>query len=162
MRSSDLLLRATRTLGLSATALLVPALAQATPSFPDTIARELQLAAPPPCSICHAGGDTRRGTVTTPFGTTMRARGLVAYSDASVATALKALDAERKDSDRDGVSDVDELRAGTDPNLVSGEALPDPPVYGCVTARSTTPDAGWLVVIGAVLARVLRRGRPKS
>lgn len=132
--------------------------ADATPGFPDAISRELALSAPPPCATCHAGGVTRRGTVTTPFGTTMRSRGLQAYDEASLKRALAALSAEKKDSDEDGTPDIEELKAGDDPNVAAGDSLP-PPEYGCATSRGDTssPIFALLMVIGVACARARRQ-----
>lgn len=133
--------------------------ARATPNFPPAIKRELQLAAEPQCSLCHAGGVTGRGTVTTPFGTTMRSRGLVPYDEASLALALKALTAEKKDSDADGTPDIDELKANGDPNVNLEEPPPPPPEYGCATApRSavTAPASPFFAALAIVLAATLR------
>lgn len=137
--------------------------AAATPKFPSVIQRELKLAGEPACALCHSGGETRRGTVTTPFGATMRSRGLVAYSEPSLVTALQAITAEKKDSDGDGTPDVAELQAGSDPNLAAGEDLPDPPEYGCATTRAGD-DARYaefsaLFVIVAFAMSTLRRAR---
>lgn len=141
--------------------LLAPREALATPAFPGVIARELELAAPPACDLCHAGGVTRRGTVTTPFGTTMRSRGLVAYDERSLATALKAISAENKDSDEDGTPDVQELKEGLNPNLATGEDFP-PPEYGCAvrSSRDSRSGAFALVLIG-LCAGARRRSRTR-
>ncbi|MGV3622473.1 MAG: thrombospondin type 3 repeat-containing protein [Archangium sp.] len=73
---------------------------------------------PPPqsCSLCHTGGITGTGTVNTPFGTALRMRGLVAGNVTSLNTALDTLETDGADSDGDGVTDIDELKNGTDPN----------------------------------------------
>lgn len=139
--------------------------ARATPGFPAAIARELTLPNAPPCSVCHAGGVTRRGTVTTPFGTTMRSRGLQAYDEASLVRALAALTAEKKDSDEDGTPDIEELKAGEDPNVAAGDSLP-PPEYGCTTTRdgASSPISALSLTIGiaCAIARRRRATRPAS
>jgi hypothetical protein len=154
MRSSDL---------VAALALvLVPSLAHATPNFPGTVQAHLGLAAAPPCTLCHQG-PTQRGTVTTPFGRTARSRGLVAYDEASLATALDAMEAEGKDSDGDGTSDIRELRDGTDPNGGAGASSDPVPDYGCATSRGASSSSFQSVsglVISAILAGIARgRGR---
>jgi len=70
----------------------------------------------------------------------MRSRGLVSQNIASLDTALDALAAERTDSDHDGVPDIDELEAGSDPNVAGGGSVP-PPSYGCfdVTGQAASP-----------------------
>lgn len=98
--------------------------------------------------------------MTTPFGTAMRSRGLTAYDDASVRTALDALEAEHKDSDGDGTPDIAELRAGTNPNAAAGEEVVVPD-YGCTIAGGRACPSGlqttyWLMG-AAVAIRLLRR-----
>lgn len=134
--------------------------AAGTPSFPDVVASHLALAATPDCALCHTKSPAR-GNVTTPFGASMRARGMSAYDEGSVSTALDALDAERKDSDGDGAPDVDELRAGADPNAGDGETIV--PEYGCAAGpRRGTGEARalWGLAVAAVVAR--RRARPRG
>src|SRR5689334_7110917 len=80
--------------------------AGATPNFPAQVAAELDLGAAPPCSLCHEGA-TKLGTVITPFGTSMRGRGLVAYDEQSLVNALLALEGEATDSDDDGLGDIE-------------------------------------------------------
>jgi hypothetical protein len=140
-----------------ATALLAGCLAHASSIYPAEIRTHLGLSYTPDCSLCHANGQTGFGTVTTPFGTSMRSRGLVSQNIASLDTALDALDAEKKDSDGDGVPDIDELKAGSDPNVAGGGSIP-PPSYGCfdVTGQSASPLA---LLLPVALALLLLRAR---
>ena len=137
---------------------LVPTLAHATPNFPGTVQAHLGLAAAPPCTLCHQG-PTQRGTVTTPFGRTARSRGLVAYDEGSLTTALDAMDAEGKDSDGDGASDIRELRDGTDPNGGAGASSEPVPDYGCATSRGASTRSFQSVSGLAVLVFARGRGR---
>ena len=136
--------------------------ARATPNFPNAIASKLEAPAPD-CSICHVCGVTGRGTVNTPWGAAMRARGLVAYDEVSLATALAAMKADRVDSNGDGTIDVDAVRMGSDPNPPTCDADADPtiPSYGCLSvagSRTGDPDALLLALaVSLVLVRV-RRG----
>lgn len=128
--------------------------ARATPGFPAVVAEHLDLPTAPSCALCHAGTQAR-GTVTTPFGVTIRSRGLQAYDDDSLRTALDALAAENKDSDGDGSSDIDELEAGTDPNGAGVAVVPE---YGCQSApmgsRGSLAAAGLLALaLGAARGR---------
>jgi len=128
--------------------------ARATPSFPGALAAELGIPEPG-CSLCHVGAQ-QRGTVTTAFGTSMRSRGLVAYDQGSLRVALRALEAEKKDSDGDGTPDIAELKAGTDPSAVGAASAGDaPPVpdYGCQAGRGPHPGAP--LGAGALLATLL-------
>lgn len=134
--------------------LLAPA-AWATDQYPGVLQDRLSLPSLPRCKVCHANGVTGRGTVTTPFGASLRARGLVADDVASLEAALDALRAEAVDSDGDGVSDVEELLAGTDPNVDATRPTVAPLRYGC--GASTVPE---LLALG-LLAPLLRR-RPRT
>lgn len=152
--------------GLAIAALTVAAgrTAGATPNFPPRLATELELTAAPACALCHEG-PTQKGTVITPFGTSMRGRGLVAYDEASLVTALMALEGEGTDSDGDGVGDIEELQQGADPNLVEGGEAPIVPEYGCsVGARGSSARGGDLnksdidgVSVALALAALARR-----
>jgi hypothetical protein len=93
--------------------------AWATSEFPTAIKSHLGLSATPPesCGLCHRNNVLGAGTVTTPFGTSMRMRGLMPNDNASLTTALNRMDTDRVDSDGDTVTDIAELRAGTSPNV---------------------------------------------
>lgn len=130
-----------------------PSTASATPNFPDVIAGHLDLASTPSCSLCHAGTPSR-ATVTTAFGIAVRSRGAAAYDDASLRAALDALAAEKKDSNGDGVSDIDELKAGGNPNGVDGDSVA--PDYGCSAPRTSRSPATAMVVALVLFALRLR------
>ncbi len=125
----------------------------ATPNFPGDIQQQLGLAQPPPCTICHATNAGGLGTVVKPFGIYLQSRGLVAFDDASLRNALMADIAERHSSSG-GLTDVDALRAGLDPNGVQGSNLM--PSYGCTSAGSTV-DWLTLYTLGAWLLVCSRR-----
>jgi MYXO-CTERM domain-containing protein len=90
----------------------------------------------------------------------MLARGLIAGQEGSLTKALDKLGTDQVDSDADGVTDLDELRAGTDPNVDGGESLMGaPPAYGC-GARMAPGEGfeGWAALATALgLAVGLRR-----
>lgn len=142
-----------------------PRAAHATPGFPGEIQTHLGLSAPPPssCSLCHTTGSAGgRGTVNTPFGVSVRGHGCVAYDNASLDSALDAMDKDGTDSDGDKVPDVTELRNGTDPNVndvtvtvndagvtviqeggtgatgggTTSSDAPPPPEYGCTSSAA--------------------------
>jgi hypothetical protein len=129
--------------------------AGATPNFPGVMSSELGLSSTPSCAVCHQGNPSV-GTVTTPFGASLRARGLVFYDVASLRTSLGALNTERVDSDGDGTPDTEELKADRDPNRSDavggpgeepgGEDLPPEPFYGCAAA----PGAPVGVLLGGL------------
>jgi hypothetical protein len=135
--------------------------AAATPTFPNAVQRDLSLTYSPPCSLCHVGGNTSASAVQTPFAKSMKARGLLAYDEATLQAALDQMTRDRVDSDHDGVSDVDELRGGTDPNLGSGE---EPVTYGCTASGARSGPGGFGIgsmAMGLFLAvfRLRRRAR---
>lgn len=137
---------------------LAAAPAVASSSYVGAIQSHLGLRAPVPegCALCHTNGVTGINTVNTPFGTSARALGLSAGSDTKLAQVLDAMAAAGTDSDGDGVSDVDELKAGTSPNMRDGSAGQAPLQFGC--GAQAAPGA---VGVG-LLAWALRRRRSAS
>lgn len=105
-----------RTLVLGAL-LAMPGLALASPTYPGTVADALGLPCNPDCTLCHTtptGGFT---TVNTPFGLTARMKhGLECCKPELLRDVLDELREAETDSDHDGVTDIDELEALTDPN----------------------------------------------
>ncbi len=125
---------------------LLAAPAVASTNYPTVIETYLSLSNPIPesCSLCHTNGATGVGTVNTPFGKSARAKGLVSGNDAKLRQVLDALVADHTDSDGDGVSDIDELKAGTSPN-VAGTSTPVAPLkYGCGAQVAPGGVAGFL------------------
>jgi hypothetical protein len=155
--------------------LAAPRLAGASPIFPDAIKTDLSLTyslGTTHCIICHASNTGGVGTVVSPFGLAMRAAGLKLENTASLQTALQTLDADKTDSDCNGTPDIEQLKAGQDPNTGafidgSGHTSPAPsmctnaetgPIPGCGAqlSRGPTPWQGAVVLLatlGAVLAR---------
>jgi hypothetical protein len=88
----------------------------------------------------------------------LRSRGLVSQNLASLDTALDALDAERTDSDHDGVPVIDELKAGSDPNVAGGGSISAPQLRPAsnVTGQSASPLA---LLLPVALALLLLRAR---
>jgi MYXO-CTERM domain-containing protein len=143
---------------LAATAAVsIPAVARAKPEFPPDIARHLSATEAPACSVCHLEGKTGGITVVTPFAFALRAHGFT-DSTSTLNAALDQMDTDGTDSDGDGVSDVAELRAGTDPNSPVPGATTADPRYGCEIV-SSGGHAGWAGLVAIFAAVVLRRRR---
>jgi hypothetical protein len=121
--------------------------------FPPSIQSYYQppLGYQPPCRLCHIQGTTGPGSVQTPFGIAMLARGLT--SDQSTLTpALDALQRDQVDSDGDGVTDIAEILADRDPNTPVDAALSgSDPSYGCAVAPGP-PNANALALVLSVAA----------
>ena len=140
------------------------ALAQAKSEFPSEIARNpnLNLSYQPPCSVCHINANIGGSTPITPFALSLRARGL-AGQNSSLSSALSKLESDAVDSDGDGTTDVDELKAGTDPNSSANASIinDQEPGYGCggtAPHGRSAPGAAGVLTLGWFLLR-RRRGQ---
>lgn len=132
----------------------------ATANFPSVI-QSLSGKPAPGCALCHQNGVVGRGTVKTPFGAAMMSQGMVASDETALRAAWSRLQTAKTDSDQDGVSDVDELTQGQDPNVANftgtdggsssgtGNSTPPPaPSYGCqTTSQSVWPWAAVLLLV---------------
>lgn len=158
--------------GLFVAALLLHAslteAASASVAYPALVERHFDIdalpAPPPSCTLCHSSDQGGNDTVVRPFGRALLNLGAEGNDASSLESALGQLERESIDSDRDGVSDVDELRTGDDPNVGSAET-PDPlagaplPQTGCSLGGATTPLPAALWLLGAALVCWLRRAR---
>ena len=123
----------------------------ATPNAPGAIKGALTLTKLPDCTVCHSTLAGGAGTVTTPFGKAMVAAGSMAFDQDSFTQAIKKLETDKTDSDGDGTSDTDELKAGTNPNVVGSSDIVK---YGCQSA----PGLGlWALMVGLARNRFRRR-----
>src|SRR5256712_13028154 len=111
----------------------------ATPNFPGVIQRQLGLAAPPQCTICHATDAGGVGTVVKPFGIYLRSRGLQPFDESSLQNALLADIAEHPSTTGSGTSHIDPLKAGEDPNAPGGATGPTPAEEGPTPASPHWP-----------------------
>lgn len=141
-----------------AAATLAPS-AFATDHYPRTISDHLGLSYTPACALCHLGGKSGAGTVVTPFGRAVRNRGLPEEDPKVLIAVIERMRGEQVDSDVDGVPDVDELVAGTDPNLPPNDSI-GLERYGCVGKISPGRGVDGLgAFAAAALAIVLVRRR---
>ena len=140
---------------LLAVILLAEHEAHASPGYPTAIVERLGIFYSPPCSLCHVEGKTGPGTAETPFARSARAHGLEGGDVRLVGIALDALMRDGTDSDRDGVSDIQELLAGTDPNLAGAQSIEvrADPASGCSSAGGG--GCSWLALLFA-----LRKAKP--
>ncbi len=151
---------------------LVAAPAFASDTYPPAIQTKYARPAVPDCSLCHVNGITGAGTVNTLIGTALRTRGLVGGSNTTtLGTALDRLATDAVDSDGDGVTDVAELMASTNPNVADvstdggtgggtgggGGTTEVPPLkFGC--GASAVPE---LLVLAGLLPLLRRRVRAR-
>lgn len=128
--------------------------ARAISEFPPNIRGDLALTYDPPCRLCHIQGTTGAGSVSTPFGLSMLAHGLT-KDRTTLTSALTALRADRVDSDGDGVPDIAELMADTDPNTpVDAPLSAQAPTYGCDTSGTNGRNLATCVALTMVIAGV--------
>ena len=138
-------------LPVSALIALATSTARATPDFPPVIASKLGLGREPECVLCHSTNEGKKDTIITSFGRKVQAYGLKSYDPSTLATILDQMRDAKDDTDHDGMSDIDEIKAGRDPNIndITGEPPEDypPPVYGCHAggryAVRMPPGATW-------------------
>jgi hypothetical protein len=149
-------------LGLVAvTATVCPRHVRASEVFPPAIREHLGLEADPACTVCHATDEGEDDTVVRPFGTTMMRLGVHGDSDTrALIAALDVAESNRLDSDFDGVSDVQELRDGTDPN--DGVDLPVPQTGCSLKPSAEAPSFASALPAIAALVIVLRSRRRRS
>ena len=138
--------------------------AQASPTYPDALAAQLDLSCAPACTLCHetmAGG---AATANTRFGIEVRARrGLVSGNTEKLIQVISQLETDGTDSDGDGQSDVAELRAGTNPNGSEPLGCAPPPAEdegGCGVARGTG-GSGLPALSGLLIAVMMLRRRAR-
>ncbi len=157
-----------------------PTVALASPGYPAAVQMDLSLSYTPPCLICHTTAVGNINTATQPFALAMRAAGLGLENTVSLQTALNTLEANGTDSDCLGVSDIQQLKNGQDPNtgaFINGSGKPTPadagcsgmggslsPAFGCdaqvpPAAQVSTGSASWAGAAGLLAALALVASR---
>ena len=141
--------------------------ALASENFPDTIKTALAMPGPkPPCITCHDTEEGGSDTVNRPFGKRVIGYGLQGGDTQTLTGILARMREGGDDSDLDGMSDINEIIAGRNPNIndITGRPPDDypPPVYGCRSSGARGPGAstsgGWTIAAaGLLLAHWLRR-----
>ncbi len=127
--------------------------AHASPTYPGLLQKDLGMPCPPPCTVCHQDRNGGLYTVDKPFGATMYMYGLRGQNPDSLHNALKAIENSTStiDSDNDGIEDIAELKAGTDPNSSANGSL-CAPTYGCGAHIAPRPHESGLGALLAALA----------
>lgn len=105
--------------------------AYASSTFPGELKEQLGLSQVPLCTVCHTDLKGGSDTLAQPFGLAVQTHGAVSNDTQSLRQAIAAMEKDRTDSDEDGISDIEELEAGSNPNRPGNEGSP---TYGCNTA----------------------------
>ncbi len=149
-------------LGLSLALSCLASNAAASKTFPEVLRQKLELpkiAGPGMgCQLCHRDDNGGAMTATKPFGRALIQAGVQGANVQSLRSALTKLEADGRDSDNDGTSDIAELKAGTDPNVAAasgaggsqGEGESDSgiediplPQTGCSLTPASTLAGAW-------------------
>jgi len=148
--------------------LLSASSAHAEPTFPAAIQAAAGIPCAPPCTLCHTTTPGTAQTATKLFASTVITHGLIPGHPESMTTVVAALRADMVDTDKDGVLDVDELAAGSDPsNPRPGSELCGP-LYGCAgghiakVSPRPTDRAPWLFASALALLLFSRMRRARA
>lgn len=137
--------------------LFAASIAEAKPTFPSQIQEHLGLNQEPTCLLCH-GSKQGGGPVTQSFGLAMLDAGLTSSGSASLTGALDKLEANKTDSNGDGIPDIEGLKQGVEPL-----ASKDPIEYGCggSTIAAGKPHSAAASLLALLTFGLLIR-RPRS
>jgi hypothetical protein len=141
-------------------ALAVPASVHASPAFSPLLERAYELPCEPTCLVCHTQPQGGFASANTKLGITLRRMFDLQCCDTPALEGILAqLEQGEVDSDGDGATDVQELRAMTDPNLpdVAGAAASElacqPPTKdgGCALVRRGGAAGSGALLLGCAL-----------
>lgn len=104
------------------------------------------------CIACHTSANGG-GPSSQPFFIALLGAGYSVVQSGTMSEALDELEQAETDSDDDGVGDVDEVMAGTDPNSASGTDFCGGAEFGCLSL-SPTPRRFGIGAIAWVLAAI--------
>jgi hypothetical protein len=136
------------TVSFALLAALTPLTASARPEFPDSLQSATGAPCVPQCNICHesvSGG----GPADQPFAKSLLQMGGL-QGPGAMEYDVSQLEHAGVDSDGDGVGDIAEIRAGTDPNY-AGDALICQPDVGCGAHVAPEPPNDGLAASFAML-----------
>ncbi len=149
-------------LGLAAALASFAAGASASPSYPDAMKSDLDLAAAPSCDVCHQHAEAPVGPADEPFAKSLEDRGLKGNGDVASLTRALAKD-KGVDSDGDGAEDLDELQWGGNPSVSDAPKGKTPPeiAYGCGVdgGQGNASFAALTAALGLALSTRRRRRR---
>ena len=138
----------------------LPRVARAEPTYPAEIQSHLGLNFTPQCTLCHATNAGGLGTITTAFGNALKARGLTT-NIATLDPALDALAVANTDSNGDGISDIQQLKNGSDPNTGAHLSNVQQEQFGCgahiAKLKPSSPGQGLMFASLALLALSRRK-----
>lgn len=124
--------------------------ATASPDYPDVIQRELDMPCVPQCTLCHTSNPGRAGSARQDFVEALR---VFSKQPESIPGRLQELEEAMPpiDSDGDGTSDIEELRAGMDPNVPGeGDICALDVRYGCGARFEPDGSVSWLGALAAL------------
>jgi hypothetical protein len=124
--------------------MVVAGFAHASVTYPEAIKTKVGLSSAPACTVCHISpGDSP----TKPFYKSLQKYGLTSGGNTvALESALTSLTTNQDDSDADGVSDINELKTGGNPNVKDQTAATD----GGVSSDGGTPTGGGDPVVPSV------------